>query len=135
MKNQSGFTLIELLIVFAIIGILIAVAYPAYTHHLVKARRTEAQIALLDLAARMEQYYSENNHSYANASLAKLKISETTTNNFYALAITQVTPVTYVLLAEPLGIQAERDAACASLTLDQLGRKGATGTASSTMCW
>jgi type IV pilus assembly protein PilA len=55
--NQKGFTLIELMIVVAIIGILAAVAIPAFMRYMNKAKSTEAEQFIKKIQDGAIQYY------------------------------------------------------------------------------
>ena len=59
-KIQQGFTLIELMIVVAIIGILAAVAIPAYSDYTARAQASEAFVLLDGLKTPIAQQLSED---------------------------------------------------------------------------
>ena len=58
---NKGFTLIELMIVVAIIAILTAIAYPAYTDSIRKGKRAQARTALAELMQQQERYMTQRN--------------------------------------------------------------------------
>lgn len=64
-RSSRGFSLVELMIVVVIIGILAAVAVPAYFNHVLRSRQADAYHNLLDIKAAQEMYYSLENSYYA----------------------------------------------------------------------
>ncbi|MFN7096112.1 MAG: type IV pilin protein [Gammaproteobacteria bacterium] len=133
-KRKSGFTLIELLIAIVVIAILAAIAYPSYVGYITKSRRSDGQSALLDLANRMERYFTTNN-TYVGATLANVGTAASTPGGYYTLSISATGATTYSIQAAPTGSQASQDTLCGTLTLNQLGQKGDTGTGSTSDCW
>jgi type IV pilus assembly protein PilA len=59
MRSQHGFTLIELMIVVAIIGILAAIAIPAYQDYIARSQASEAMQLLGGAKAPMAEFYGD----------------------------------------------------------------------------
>ena len=66
-QSEKGFTLIELLVVILIIGILAAIALPAFLNQRTKAQDTEAKSKARTAQTALETLYV-NEQSYATAS-------------------------------------------------------------------
>jgi type IV pilus assembly protein PilE len=56
-NRRSGFTLIELMITIVIIAVLASIAYPSYTRYVTQTRRSDAQIAIQQMANRLEKFF------------------------------------------------------------------------------
>ena len=70
-KRHSGFTLIELMIVVAIIGILAAVAIPAFMKYIRRSKTTEATMNVRKLFDSSVSYYEEEHATQAGVIVAK----------------------------------------------------------------
>lgn len=75
MTNQKGFTLIELMIVIAIVGILAAVALPAYQDYTIRAKIAEPMATLSEAKTSMSEYFVAMGKLPANATAAGIRTS------------------------------------------------------------
>lgn len=132
--KTRGFTLLELVIVVLIISILAAVAIPQYRQYVVRSHRVDAQSALVDLAARQERYYYSNN-AYTD-DLTKLNAVSTLAGDLYSIDIPSASSTGYTVRATAVGAQKKSDATCQTLSVNQLGVRGSTGsTDNDPKCW
>jgi len=86
--SEAGFTLIELLVVMLILGILAAIALPAFFNQKDKAGDAKAKEYAHSAQVAMETYATDNNGSYTNATEAKLEAIEPSLKSASFSAIT-----------------------------------------------
>jgi type IV pilus assembly protein PilE len=120
--RQRGFTLIELLVTLAIIGILSAIAYPAYGKYVAKGNRSAAQTYLLDLAQAEARYFADT-RGYTE-SLTELGLATPpAVSSKYTIEIgaPDALPPSFTITARP--IAGTSQAGDGNLTLDSSGAR------------
>lgn len=95
-NDQRAFTLMELLVTVAIIGILSAVAIPAYSEYVTRGRIPDATARLATLQVQMEQYFQDN-RTYVGAPACSADSSSSKNFDFQCSDGTSVSA--YVLTA------------------------------------
>lgn len=137
-RRTAGVTLAELLIVIAIVGILAAVAIPAYQRYLLEAHRTDAVSLLLEGASAEQRYYTTNNSYTTNLQALGFPLNSqggvSSTNGYYSMTATSSGPESFTLTAAPQGGQTA-DTGCGSFVINMLGEESVTGTDSAQHCW
>ena len=130
--NVSGMTLIELLIVVAIVGILAAIAGPAWNDQVIKSRRADARNTLLAAQIEQEQYRA-NNLTYATSMSAMgMGSFDSTTRDYYRVEVVSADATGFLITATPNGNQAN-DSTCNVFAVRQTGPEHSGYAALS--CW
>jgi type IV pilus assembly protein PilE len=138
--TNKGFSLIELLVALLITSILSVTAYSGYQFLIIKSERTDAKLALLDLACRMELHHT-NHNTYKTATIGTGQKTDIMSHSLspqqhYQISIHDATDDTYTLKATRN--LPNRDDACTILMLNQSGTKTAANVShvkTTAHCW
>ena len=119
---ESGLTLIELMIVISVLAVLAMVAIPAYDDFITRGRRSDAVVALTEMANLQEKFFADQLRY--TGTIASLPYSPSSPEGFYALSIPVVTTTPgYTVRATAGALQASKDPDCATLELTSTGIK------------
>jgi type IV pilus assembly protein PilE len=149
LQPSRGFTLIELMVAVAVTAILATVALTSYSSFVLRAHRTEAKSALLDLASLEERYlststtgaYSSNPTDFGYPVGFPIAIG----NGYYQIPtfaptppnLATATPASFTITAVAIGNQVN-DTACATFIVTSAGARTALtsgGADSTATCW
>ncbi len=144
LKKMRGMTLIELMVVIGVLGILASIAVPTYRKYLLRAQRSEAKIALLQLQTAQEKYYLQYNAytdkvtTASTAEVPGLGLPGTSETSKYDIRVTTLGGggQSYTATASPhAGGGQTDDKDCANFTITERGQRGISGTRTTEYCW
>lgn len=138
-----GFTLIELMVTVAIVGILVAVATPAYVNYYAQSYRSDVLRELVRVVNRQEEYFADQLTYTADMTQLGMDADPyVVESGLYTIDVvtTGSTDLTqsYLLRATAKSKQANNDPSCKSISIDHLGKKSAVdsdGNDSTSTCW
>jgi type IV pilus assembly protein PilE len=134
-----GVTLLEILVVVLIVGLLSALALPAYRQHVVRVNRSEAKVVLYDIATAEERHYLGHGSYTSDVAAAPpegLGLAPAG-RRYYEFSVSMAEDgQSYIARATPLrGGGQDSDAECLVFSLDHRGRRAVSGARDTSFCW
>jgi type IV pilus assembly protein PilE len=122
LPSHRGFTLIEVMITIVIIGILLAIAVPAYSNYVIRGNRAAAQQHLMDISQRETQALADS-RTYKSSVADLNMVTPPSVSKFYTISIvaSNAAPPTFTVTATP--ISGSKQEADGNLSIDQAGTK------------
>lgn len=129
-SRSKGFTLVELMIVLIVVGILTAIAFPAYSEYVRRGKRAEARAALLAAAQWFERAATAGGVYPAGTTLP-VALGSVSSGQYTITA--NSTASTFDLSATPIGGMTGDK--CGTLTLNERGVRGQASGQTENECW
>lgn len=142
MKSAKGFTLVEVMTVVALLGILAAIAIPAYNNYVIRGKLVDASTQLASARIKMEQFFQDY-RAYDNPASPCQTVGGVAAGipptKYFTFSCSNLTPTTYIITAQSNVNQGlGNSAGDYTYTIDDTNAKATTkfaGQSSAFTCW
>jgi type IV pilus assembly protein PilE len=129
------------LVTVAIIAIVAALAWPAYTRYITRTKRAAGVACMAQVTSYMETYYTRNMRYDKDVDGAANTLPELTcmgagnAGHDYDFSIGDLGVSTFTVTITPKDAQATQDTACGTLAVDQANTQTITGSGTAAKCF